>query len=148
MDKKEIAKEKAMAAYRRINNAYNQSRKDLENVLDSLGGFVKTLPCHDKPNILVNMYDQSDNEYTELVFGIRLIKGEGIFICTTSSVENYEYDNGVSFGYLYDFEDGTEDKENIEKLLADPGYYIDIDQDIVDTRQIVYEILASIDCYI
>lgn len=38
--------------------------------------------------------------------------------------------------------------ENIEKLVSDPAYYIDIDEDYIDTRELVYEILASLEAYI
>ena len=147
MDKK-VIRDKVQTAYSRINMAFSQARQDLEDILRDCGGFIKTLPSTDKPNILVRTYDTSDNVETELVFGIRLIEGEGIFICTTTSTRNYEYDNDYFFDYLYNFEDGTEDMENIEKLVSDPAYYIDIDEDYIDTREPVYEILASLEAYI
>lgn len=141
-------KDKVKEAHSRINMAFEQARQDLEDILRDCGGFIKTLPSNDKPNILVKTYDTSDNVSTELVFGIRLIEGEGIFICTTTSAENYEYDKGYSFDYLYNFENGTEDMENIEKLVSDPAYYIDIDEDYIDTRELVYEILSALEDYL
>ena len=84
MDNK-VIRDKAQAAYSRINMAFSQARQDLEDIVRDCGGFIKTLPSTDKPNILVRTYDTSDNMSTELVFGIRYIEGEGLFICTTTS---------------------------------------------------------------
>ena len=148
MNNIEIQREKAAAACSRIRHAYAQAKIELEEILEACGGFVKTLPCGDRPNVLAKVYDYSENMKSELVFGVRLIEGEGIFICNESSVSNYEFDNDYLFGYLYNFEEGTEDKENIEKLVGDPSYYISIEEDYIDTDELVYEILSAIGDYI
>jgi hypothetical protein len=93
------------------------------------------------------MEDYSGHQYQEKIYGIRLIDGN-IFLCTSTSLVNYEYDNGYFFDYTYDFEDGTKDKENIEKIVNDPAYYIDIDEDYIDTRETLYSILSDIGAYL
>ena len=147
MDKKEIAKQKAAAYFTRIHEAYNQLRRDVIDILEDMDGFVKTLPSTDNPIITATMEDYSGHQYQEKIYGIRLIDGD-IFICTSTSLANYEYDNGYFFDYTYDFEDGTTDKENIEKLVNDPAYYIDIDEDYIDTRETLYSILSDIGAYL
>lgn len=147
MDKK-VIKDKACAAYDRAKAAFEQARQDLEDILQDCGGFIKTLPSGDKPTIIAKTYDIYGNIDKECVYGIRLVEGEGIFICTTTSARNYEYDNNYSFDYLYDFEDGTEDMENIEKLVSDPAYYIDIDEEYISTIDLIWEILGDLEAYI
>lgn len=147
MDKK-VIKDKACAAYNRAKAAFEQARQDLEDILQDCGGFIKTLPSGDKPIIIAKTYDIYGNIDKECVYGIRLVEGEGIFICTTTSARNYEYDNNYSFDYLYDFEEGTEDMENIEKLVSDPAYYIDIDEDYISTIDLIWEILGDLEAYI
>ena len=147
MEKKEIAKQKAAAYFTRIHEAYNQLRRDVIDILEEMDGFVKTLPSTDFPLIKATMEDYSGHQYQEKIYGIRLIDGD-IFICTSTSLANYEYDNGYFFDYTYDFEDGTKDKENIEKLVNDPAYYIDIDEDYIDTMETLYSILSDIGAYL
>ena len=147
MDKK-VIRDKTARAYIRINAAFEQARQDLEDILRDCGGFIKTLPSGDKPYILAKTYDVYGNIDKEYVYGIRLVEGEGIFICTTTSARNYEYDNNYSFDYFYGFEDGTEDMENIEKLLSDPTYYVDIDEDYISTIDLIWEILGDLEAYI
>jgi hypothetical protein len=38
--------------------------------------------------------------------------------------------------------------ENVEKLVNDPAYYIDIDEDYIDARETLYSILAGLGCYL
>ena len=147
MEKKEIARQKATAYFTRIHEAYNQLRRDVIDILEDMGGFIKTLPSSDKPTIMATVEDYSQNQSQEPIYGIRLIDGD-IFICTRTSLANYEYDNGYNFEYTYDFVEGTEDMENVEKLVNDPAYYIDIDEDYIDTRETLYSILAGIGDYL
>ena len=147
MDKK-VIRDKTERAYIRFNIAIEQARQDLEDILRDCGGFIKTLPSNDKPTIIAKTYETSDDIGTELVFAIRLIEGEGIFVCTATSVWNYEHVNNYSFGYLYNFKDGTEDMENIEKLISDTSYYVDIDEDYIDTKDLIWEILGDLGEYI
>ena len=147
MEKKEIARQKAAAYFTRIHEAYEQLRRDVIDILDDMGGFIKTLPSSDLPTIMVTVEDYSQNQSQEPIYGIRLIDGD-IFLCTRTSLANYEYDNGYYFEYTYDFVEGTEDMENIEKLVSDPAYYIDIDEDYIDTRETLYSILAGIGDYL
>lgn len=147
MEKKEIARQKATAYFTRIHEAYNQLRRDVIDILEDMGGFIKTLPSTDLPTLMVTVEDYSQNQSQEPIYGIRLIDGD-IFLCTRTSLANYEYDNGYNFEYTYDFVEGTEDMENVEKLVNDPAYYIDIDEDYIDTRETLYSILAGIGDYL
>lgn len=147
MDKKEIAKQKATAYFTRIHEAYNQLRRDVIDILEDMDGFIKTLPSTNIPPIMVTTEDYSGHQNREAIYGIRLIDGD-IYLCTRTSLTNYEYDNGYFFDYTYDFEDGTEDKENIEKLVNDPAYYINLDEDYIDTRETLYSILSDIGVYL
>lgn len=139
---KNALKEKIDNAYGRIFHSFERAEKDLKEILSDAGGFIKTLPSTYAPTIYATFFND-----TELVFGVRLIDGE-IFICTTTSTKNYECDNDYFFGYLYDFEDDTEDKEHIEKLVNYPSYYIDINEDYIDKRETIYSILAGLSAYI
>ena len=38
--------------------------------------------------------------------------------------------------------------ENIEKLVSDPAYYIDIDEDYISTIDLIWEILGDLEAYI
>lgn len=147
MEKKEIARQKAQAYFMRIQEAYNQLRRDVVDILEDCGGFIPTLPSNDKPTIMATVEDYSENQSREPIFGIRLIDGD-IYICTGTCVSNYEYDNGYLFEYTYDFEEGTEDMEHIKNLVNDPAYYIDIDEDYIDTRETLYSILSGLESYL
>lgn len=147
MEKKEIAKQKATAYFMRIHEAYNQIRRDVIDILEDMDGFIKTLPSSDIPPIMATMEDYSGHRYREAIYGIRLIDGD-IYLCTSTSLANYEYDKDYHFDCTYAFEDGTEDKENIEKLVNDPAYYVDIDEDYIDTRETLYSILSDIGVYL
>lgn len=144
-----VLKNKIDAAYERIFYTFERAEKDLKRVLSDMGGFIKTLPSKDTPTIYATFFDHVGefSTDTELVFGIRLIDGE-IFLCTTTSTKNYEYDNDYFFDYLYDFEDGTEDKEHIEKLVNDTSHYISIEEDYIDKRETIYSILTCLSAYI
>lgn len=146
---KNALKEKIDNAYGRIFNSFERAEKDLKEILSDAGGFIKTLPSHYAPTIYATFFNHVSlfSTDTELVFGVRLIDGE-IFICTTTSTKNYEYDNDYFFDYLYDFEDDTEDKEHIEKLVNDTAHYISIEEDYIDKRETIYSILTCLSSYI
>lgn len=146
---KNALKEKIDHAYARIFHSFERAEKDLKEILSDAGGFIKTLPSSTVPTIYATFFDHVGefSTSTELVFGVRLIDGE-IFLCTTTSTKNYEYDNDYFFDYLYDFEDGTEDKEHIEKLVNDTSHYISIEEDYIDKGETIYSILAGLSAYI
>lgn len=146
MDKKEIAKQKATAYFMRIHEAYNQLRRDVIDILEDMDGFIKTLPSRNG-RMVATMEDYDDNRYSETVYGVRLIDGN-ILICTETSIKNYEFDNDYRFDDTDEFIEGSEDMENIEKLVGDPAYYIDIDEDYIDTRETLYCILAALGDYL
>lgn len=147
MEKKEIARQKAQVYFMRIHEAYNQLRRDVVDILEDCGGFIPTLPSNDKPTIMATVEDYSQGQYQDAIYGICLIDG-GIYICTRTSISNYEYDNGYNFKCIYDFVEGTEDMEHIRKLVTDPAYYIDIDDDHIDTRETLYSILSGLESYL
>ena len=141
--------EQITAAYNRVRDAHEQARKDLEEIVKNAGGFIKTLKGEDDYPLRAKMYGYyDDNADMEDIYGIRYIEGEGLYICTESMAHNYEYDSGYKFDYLSEIEEGSEDAENMDKMLDDTAYYIDIYEDYVDTAETVIEILAGLSAYV
>jgi len=142
---------KAQSALGNFMSARLEAQNALIEIVKEKGGFISTIPTHDKCEIrvmrAVDSYDCSeDTTKSETVFGFRYIENEGLFICTETCLENYEYD------HLYDFfsfiapDEG--DVENINKALEDLAYYENFDNDEFIKSTSLISILGSIAQYI
>jgi hypothetical protein len=129
-------------AYNNIVGAFNEAREALEQSLIEAEGLIKTIPTNDKPEIhSISDCAGLDNP-NQTIYGIRYIEGEGIFICNEDCLRNYETDTG------YEFNAGGDDAKELEKVLEDTAYFVDIDDWYFDINKTIWEIVGCIDAYI
>ena len=147
MEKNEI-KDRIQRAFDTLMNARNAALKELEEIVKAAGGFIPTLPCEEKPVLKATMSYNGDGLEEENIYAIRYVEGEGIYLCTRTMLDNYEYDNDYCFEYTYDFEEGTEDMANVQKMIGDLAYFFPIDDDDLVRSQTVISILGGLGCYL
>lgn len=144
MEKKELV-QKAQSALGELMGASNHAMRALEEIVKGAGGFIPTLPSLDKPALKVTIAYDTDSE-EEMVFALRYIEGEGLFLCTESMLDNYEWDHNHCFESYHNFE--GEDAEEIQKVIANTAYFISIDDDRIVRNQTIISILAGLPAYL
>jgi len=135
---------KAKAAFDFLKSARDTSINTLAGIIRDAGGFIPTLPASDKPR-LTAFIDYGGDIVDVTIFGLREYDGE-VFIFTMDNVNNYEYENGYSFEYLYDFE--GKDLEEINKALSNLGNFSSIYDDEILRSATIYSILAGLEDYL
>lgn len=144
---KDFLKKDCQAAFDRLMEARNRAIMDLEGIVKAAGGFIPTLPCQSKPTLYVTFaYDMDMDQ--EAIYGIRYVEREGLFLCTKSNLDDYEYENDYCFDYLYDFEEGSDDYDAVNNAVSDLAYYIRIDNENIVRSQTVISILGGLAAYI
>ncbi len=117
-------KEKAQSAATELMTARKKAEQALIEIVKEHEGFIKTLPPDGDSFIKVTKcYDECGNDVdAELVdvYGIRLNEDEdGITLCTSDTITNYEFDNNVQVT--------LDNVEEIEKMLSQPEYFEDLE---------------------
>ena len=132
-----------------------KARDVTENVLIQIvkehGNFIPLIPDAKKLDVLlmksVESYDcTQNNSEMEQIFGLRYVEGEGLFVCTETCLENYEYDNEYDFFSFVEPDEG--DIEHMNKALEDLAYYVSFDEDYIIKSTSLISILASIGEYL
>ena len=132
-----------------------KARDVTENVLIQIvkehGNFIPLIPDAKKLDVLlmksVESYDcAQNNSEMEQIFGLRYVEGEGLFVCTETCLENYEYDNEYDFFSFVEPDEG--DIEHMNKALEDLAYYVSFDEDYIIKSTSLISILASIGEYL
>ena len=147
----EKLKAQAQSALETFMNARNDAKVALAEIVKAHGNFIPLIPFNDKPNMVIFMeresYDCADTELkSENVYGIRYVEGEGLFLCTETCLENYEFDNDFSFVC---FETPCEtDREEITKALNDLAYYISFEEYYIVKSTSLISILSIIPYYL
>ena len=125
--------------------ARDNAIRNIEIIVKTMGGFIPTLPCEDKPTLKAT-FSYGDEIEEQTIFGIRYVEEEGLFICVSDNVSDYEVERGYCFDYLYDFE-GNDLKE-IKKVLKDLSHYTPFDYDNIIRSATVISILGGLASYI
>lgn len=117
-------KEKAQSAATKLISARKEAEQALIEIVKEHNGFIKTLPLNGDTFIKVTKcYDEYgsslDMELVD-VYGVRLNEDEdGITLCTSDSLVNYEFDNDINVA--------PDDVEELEKMLSQPVYFEDLE---------------------
>ena len=119
----------------------------LIEIVKAHGNFIPLIPDGKKLDVFlmksVESYDCSqNNSEMEQIFGLRYVEGEGLFVCTETCLENYEYDNEYDFFSFVEPDEG--DIQHMNKALEDLAYYISFDEDYIIKSTSLISILASI----
>ena len=61
-------------------------------------------------------------------------------------LRNYQFDTQDYFDYFFDFE--GEDLERLNKVLADPAYYVEIDKYDLDYEKTILSIIKGLADYL
>ena len=139
----EKLKAQAQSALETFMNARNDAKVALAEIVKAHGNFIPLIPFNDKPNMVIFMERESKSEN---VYGIRYVEGEGLFLCTETCLENYEFDNDFSFVC---FETPCEtDREEITKALNDLAYYISFEEYYIVKSTSLISILSIIPYYL
>ena len=139
-------KDKIQNANRSIRAAYDDALKAIIEVVKANGGLIKTLPSSDKPTIYA-YYDAFDGtEYHQAIHGLRWDDELGLTLCTDAMLENYQFDNDYCFEYFFDF-DG-EDAVQIEKVLNDPAYFVEMDKYELIRNETISSIIGGLEYYL
>lgn len=113
-------KEKAQNAVNEFMAARKKAKQALIEIVKEHDGFIKMLPLDGDSFIKVTKcYDEFGNNVdAELVdvYGVRLNEDEdGITLCTSDTLMNYEFDNDINVA--------PDDVEELEKMLSKPEYF-------------------------
>lgn len=133
-----VALDEFMKAREVAKNALIQIVKEHNN-------FIPLIPVAGKPEVCV--YNDCNDYYpNEIIFGIQYVEGEGLFVCTETCLDNYEYDNDYEFfSYL---EPTEEDIKHINTALESLAYYVSFDEDSIVQSTSLISILATIQHYL
>lgn len=134
------------AANVRLNIAIEEGLNTIIDAVKANGGLIKTPACSDKPTLYAYYEDLDELQYHEAIQGLRWDDELGLCICTKSMLDNYQYDTGYNFEYYYDFE--GDDAEELEKVLADPSYFVEFEAYGLVRTPTIISILGGIQCYL
>ena len=141
----------AQVALEEFLKARNVAENALIQIVKEHGNFIPTIPDGKKLDVClmksVESYDcAQDCTENEYIYGFRYVEGEGLFVCTETCLDNYEYDNDYVFDSLIvPTEEGI---EHINKALEDLAYYVSFDEDYIIKSTSLISILASIGEYL
>ena len=138
----------AQSAIDALNNAQDNARKVLCDIINAHGGFIKTDPTTNPRLVATVVFERAEGENmdSETIYGVRCDKENNITLCILSKLRDYEYDNDYRFESDYYFE--GEDAEELDKLLADEAYFMDLDDEYIHENFTVFSILCGISNYV
>ena len=144
-------KVKATNALEKFLKARNDAEQALIEIVKKHNNFIPIIPDTKKLDVFlmksVESYDCSqNNSEMEQIFGLRYVDGEGLFVCTETCLENYEYDYEYDFFSFVEPDEG--DIEQMNKALKNLAYYISFDEDYIIKSTSLISILASIGEYL
>lgn len=123
----------------------------LIEIVKAHGNFIPLIPTENQIEVCIfvekDSYDCAVSEMeSENIFGLRYVEGEGLFVCTETCLENYEYDNEYDFNGFTALDD--ENIKHINKALDDLAYYVDFDEDYIVKSTSLISILSAIQYYL
>ena len=151
MDKGNLLKRRITASKKAINKEFQKAFEAIVKTVKECGGVLKTPACTGKITLYAfyekEMYD-SPNTMNEAVAiqGLRWDEELGLCICTNDMLRNYQFDTQDYFDYFFDFE--GEDLERLNKVLADPAYYVEIDKNDLDYEKTILSIIKGLADYL
>lgn len=141
----------AKVALDEFTKAREVAKNALIQIVKEHNNFIPLIPTEDKIEVCV--FREKDSYYcavsemeSENIFGLRYVDGEGLFVCTETCLENYEYDNDYDFNGLAVLDD--ENIEHINKALDDLAYYVDFDDNNIVESTSLITILSGIQYYL
>ena len=142
---------RAVVALKQFLEARNDAEQALIEIVKEHNNFIPLIPDGKKLDVFlmrsIDSYDCAENNsQMERVFGLRYVEGEGLFVCTETCLENYEYDNEYDFFSLVEPDEG--DIKQMNKALKNLAYYVSFDEDYIIKSTSLISILASIGEYL
>ena len=133
-----------------LHNALNKAYKDICDIVRGNGGFFKTASTdgQNRTAIYATYYTtwRDDETYRVRVHGLRWDDELGLTLCTDDMLENYQFDNEYYFEKFFDFE--GKDAAEIEKVLADPAYFVEFDKYDLNSTETIISILGGLQDYV
>ena len=144
-------KVRAEVALKQFLEARNDAVAALIEIVKEHGNFIPLIPIKDNVEVCIfrekESFDCAVSETkSEVIFGLRYVEGEGLFVCTETCLENYEYDYGYNFFSFVEPDEG--DIENMNKALEDLAYFENFDDDIFIKSTSLISILSAIQNYL
>lgn len=134
------------AINQRIRGGFDEALALIINLVKDNGGLLKTPQCEDKPFLYAYYEDFDGHTSLESIHGLRWDEELGLCICTDSMLENYQYDTRYYFDYFYNFE--GEDLEELNKVLADPAYFVEIDKYNLELEDTLLSLIGGLPAYL
>jgi hypothetical protein len=118
------------------------------DIVKEKGGLLKTIQYPEKTPLYAYYSDSlvDTRIIRENIHGLRWDDELGLTICTDSMLENYTFDTGYGFEDFTNFE--GEDLENLEKVLADPAYFVEFDKYDLNRIETILGLIAGLPCYL
>lgn len=138
--------DRVMTAFNDYMSAREKAYKDLYEIVKSAGGFINTEPSNDKPTLYATAAFCGDECEYEPIFGIRIADGD-IFICTQTSVSNFEYDNKYCFDGFGEYAT-QKDKKMMSKLLSNLTHFECLDNENYILSTTLVSILGGLQEYV
>lgn len=132
-----------------LHNALNKAYEDICDIVRGNGSFFKTASTdgQNRTAIIATYYDvRNGRVYRERIHGLRWDSELGLTLCTDDMLENYQFDNEYYFEKFFDFE--GKDAVEIEKVLADPAYFVEFDTYDLNPTETIISILGGLQDYV
>jgi hypothetical protein len=139
-------KENLNGIFRNIGDWLDEGKKLIISLVKENGGFLPTPQCEEKPALYVFYEDFDGKEDKVSIQGLRWDDEHGLCLCTNDMLENYQYDTGYFFGYFGDFKE--ENLEHLNKVLADPAYYVEWDKYNLVSTDTILNLLGGLPEYL
>lgn len=132
----------------KINGEIDAAFNLICDIVKEKGGLLKTPQCDEKPALYAYYSDSlvDTRIIRENIHGLRWDDELGLTICTDSMLENYTFDTGYGFEDFTNFE--GEDLENLEKVLADPAYFVEFDKYDLNRTDTILGLIAGLPYYL
>lgn len=130
----------------KINKTIDEAFDLICEMVRENGGLIRTYVCYDKPTIYAHYEPYYGQEQDTKIYALRWDDELGLTICTSDMLVNYEYDTKDYFGAYDDFY--GEDLERIEKVVADPAYFVEFDKYELIRRDTIFNLIAYLPAYL
>lgn len=134
------------AINQRIRGSFDAALALIINLVKDNGGLLKTPQCEEKPFLYAYYEDFDGRTSRESIHGLRWDEELGLCICTDSMLENYQYDTRYYFDYFYNLE--GEDLEELNKVLADPAYFVEFDKYNLGLEDTLLSLVGGLPAYL
>lgn len=130
-----------------LSDAYDNAYKAIVEVVKANGGLIKTPAETGSRPCLYAFYEDFDGlVYKRGIHGLRWDDELGLTICTDDMLDNYQFDEGYTFEYYYDFVD--DDAIHIQKVLDNPAYFVEWDSYDLVKDDTIKSIISGLEFYL